>query len=233
LAALLPARAVLASDDVRVGVIVNVTDAGRKIGRPTPGNPAYYEPFVIGYRELGDVLTYWQRPPPPPEDVKNALIQALASQGYLVAPRQTPASLVLVFRWGVVDPETQPAFASQDNAIDRIEPENEDDMLGLVVGGGWRHIYPSSNPNAQELIANLHGKDGARYFLIISALDARAFANHQQVLLWRAHVTTLYWGHYLDQVLGTMITTAAPLLGTDMNLPQMFTAPTVPLGPPR
>lgn len=228
-AALLPARAALADDGLRVGVFVETTDAGSKLAHPAPDHPVYYEPFIIGYRELGGVLTYWQRPPPPPDAVKHALIQALAAQGYQVAPPQIPASLVLVFRWGIVDPAMQPLLDPKDEAVDRIEPVNEDAMLGLLVGEPWREIYPTDNPDAREFIANLHAEESSRYFLIISALDARAFAQHRQVLLWRAHVTTLYWGHYFDQVLGTLVTTSAPLLGTRMARPQMLTVPASPL----
>jgi hypothetical protein len=153
------------------------------------------------------------------------LVRALAPQGYLVAPKQTPASLVLACRWGVVDPEMQPTFNAEDSAIDKIEPVNQSEMLALIVGRGWYDIYPTDDPNARELVAGLHDKEASRYFLIISALDARAFANHQDVLLWRAHVSTQYWGHYLDQVLGTMITVSAPLLGEKTTRPQIITAP--------
>ena len=231
LTTLLSAGALRAGDDIRVGVVVEVTHEGKKIDRPMPNRPAYYEPVILGYREMGGVLTFWQRPSPPPAEVKRALVQALAAQGYLVAPPQTPASLVLAVRWGVVDPEMQPVFDSKDSAIDKIEPVDSSQMLAIVVGQGWYDIYPTSDPFARELTANLHDKEASRYFLIISALDAQAFANHQQVLLWRAHVTTQYWGHYLDQVLGTMITASAPLLGTKTTRPQIITASAAPLNP--
>ncbi len=215
----------LPATTIRIGVVVEVTDAGKKIDRPAPDKPAYYEPLVLGYREMGGVLVNWQRPPPPPADVEHALVDALAGQGYLVAPSQTPASLLLVCRWGIVDPEMKPVFDAKDQAIDKIEPVNDDELLALIVGQGWYDIYPSGNPNARELVANLHDKNASRYFLIISALDARAFANHKQTLLWRAHVTTQYWGHYLDEVLGTMITASAPLLGTQTTEVQITHGP--------
>jgi hypothetical protein len=227
--ALFSGRAALASDDLRIGVVVEVTDAGKKIERPAPDKPAYYEPLVLGYREMGGVVTNYQRPPPPASDVERALVQALAAQDYLVAPSQTPASLLLVFRWGIVDGEMKPIFDAKDQAIDKIDPVNDDELLALVVGQSWYELYPSGNPNARELVANLHDKNASRYFLIISALDARDFANHKQTLLWRAHVTTQYWEHYIDEVLGTMITASAPLLGTQTTEVHIITAPASPL----
>ena len=229
LPALFSANAARADDSVRVGVVVEVTAAGKKIDRPAPGKPAYYEPVILGYREMGGVLVFWQRPPPPPADVKRALLQAFATQGYLVAPAQAPASIVLACRWGIVDPESQPVFDAGDQAIDKIEPVNESELLAIVVGQRWYDIFPTDDPNARELVAGLHDKEASRYFLIISALDAQAFANHQQVLLWRAHVTTQYWGHYLDQVLGTMIRESAPFLGKKTTRPQIITSSASPL----
>ena len=224
-----PVRTVGGGDDIRVGVVVEMTDEGRKVARPTPDDPIYYTPVVLGYREMGGILDFWQRSPPAPTDVEHALVQALAAQGYRVAPSKAQASVVLVFRWGVVDPETHPYFESKDNKIDRIEPVNESELLALVVGQPWYSIYPTYDPNARELMADLHDKNASRYFLIVSALDARAFAARKQVLLWRAHVTTPYWGHYLDQVLGTMITTAAPLFGRETGQPRLITASAAPL----
>jgi hypothetical protein len=216
-------------DSIRVGVVVEMTDAGKAVARPSADKPAYYLPVVLGYREMGGILNYWQRPPPPAEDVQRTLARRLAEQGYLAAPAGQKGSLVLVSRWGVVDPENKPFFESKDSAADRIAPVNDSEMLGLVVGQAWYSIYPTYNPNARELIADLREKDSSRYFLIISAYDADAYANHRQVLLWRAHVTTLYWGHYLDQVLGTLINTAVPLLGTATTEPRIITAPAAPI----
>jgi len=232
--ALLPllcsARA-MAEDSIRVGALIETTEEGERVLPPSPGHPVYYEPLALGYREMGGRLDFWQRPPPPVETVKGALIRALAGQGYQVAEGPTPASLVLVFRWGVIDPEMRPVFDHKDSAIDRIEPVNGSEMLGLVVGQGWYGIYPSINSNAQEFVADLGRNDQkeSRYFLIVSALDARAFAKGKQVLLWRAHVTTLYWGHYLDEVLGSMINFSAPLFGRVTPVPQIATIPVLPL----
>lgn len=230
-AALLSAGGLRASDDVRVGVVVEVTAEGRKI-QPNQGNPVYYRPIVLGYREMGGALTYYQRPAPAPSAVENALIQALAGQGYQVAQGSTPAAEVIVSRWGIVDPEMKPVFNEKDQAVDKIEPVNDSEMIALIVGERWYGIYPSENPDAQELVADLHDQQASRYFLIVSAYDAPAYANHQQKLLWRAHVSSQYWGHYLDQVLQPMITVSAPYFGKRTNRPEMITAEAAALGTP-
>jgi hypothetical protein len=106
LGALLPARIALAdydSGDARVDVVVNMTDAGRKVPPPTPDNPAYYYPVTRGYTQGGTILT-GEKPPPPTVEVEHLMAKALAEQGYLVATSHPP-SLVLIFWWGYKAPE--------------------------------------------------------------------------------------------------------------------------------
>ena len=218
-------------DSIRVGAVIEVTGEGEKVSPPSAGRPVFYEPLAIGYREMGGRLDFWQRPPPPVEEVKRSLEGALANQGYQVAQGSAPASLVLVFRWGVFDPEMSPIFDGHDSAIDRIDPVNGSATLGLIAGRGWYDISRSESSNAREFLSNLgfNDENESRYFLIVSALDAHAFARGEQVLLWRAHVTTLYWGHYLDQVLGSMIRFAAPQFGRATPVPRLATVPVLPL----
>ncbi len=230
---------------------------------PTPDRPVYYLPAFIGYKELGGVLTNYQRPPPPMAGVQHAFIQALAQQGYLVATSHAnPPSIVIAVRWGEIAPELVPGGgrfrggfgdlpdepqrppgaamaggimrATPDNHVSRMRLVNRNEIMTYLVGTRWHSpgFYPIIDPNAQELVANLHDLNGGgRYFLLISALDYKAENQGRDVLLWRAHVSTQYWGHYFDQVLGTMIATSAPLLGKETVRPQIITAPEMAIGP--
>ena len=69
-----------------------------------------------------------------------------------------------------------------------------------------------------------------RYYVLVSAFDFQSWLHHKPVLLWRAHVSTEQWGHYFDQVVGTLINTAGPLLGRETKVPHFISAPTLPLG---
>src|ERR1700733_11813401 len=85
LVALFPARAALDDDDngLRVDVVVDMTEAGKQIPRPTPDHPAYYYPVIRGYTEGGNILV-GEKPPPPTADVMHMIAKALAEQGYLL-----------------------------------------------------------------------------------------------------------------------------------------------------
>jgi len=117
LAALLSARAALADDDsaIKVDVVVDITDAGKNIPRPTPAHPAYFYPYTCGYT-LGQGFVGSEPPPPPTVEVQRLIAKALAEQGYLLATKKSPPSLVLIFWWGykapVMEGETDGGAAS-------------------------------------------------------------------------------------------------------------------------
>ena len=70
----------------------------------------------------------------------------------------------------------------------------------------------------------------ARYYVLISAFDFKSWLHHRAILLWRAHVSTEQWGHYFDQVVGTLISTAAPEFGRETKIPHFTNADVAPLG---
>jgi len=227
--------------NLRVGVIIDMTPEGRKIARPSPDNPAYYFPIYIGYKEMGDVLTKWHRAPPPLEEVRRTMTGALLEQGYRVATRMHPPSLAIVFRWGSIAAEVvaQPGvkapmwhgengnegFSTVGNLIAApARAVNQDEVMTIIAGDRWGDLDP--NDPGQEEFVSLQ----PRYYLMISALDFPAFTRHKQILLWRAHISTNYWGHYMDEVLQPLITAAAPLLGRETGRPLIVSAPIGPVG---
>ena len=249
LAALLPFRAA-ADDDagLRVAVCVDVTPEGAKLAPPAADKPVLYAPVAAGYREVGAILNFYQRPPPADSRVVGQLIRAVAPQGYRVAGPHETASIVLSARWGYVAPTTAPgrhAPPHPPSARLRNWITNREVVMSYVIGDKWRDLAVNArrgtlDPGTQEIFDDVRDAAnenpggtigrGARYYLIISAFDAPAFARNKPVLLWRAHVSTGYWGHYLDEVLPTLIATAAPLLGRDTPRPVVATVAIVPWG---
>ena len=69
-----------------------------------------------------------------------------------------------------------------------------------------------------------------RYYILISAFDFKLWLHHRAILLWRAHVSTELWGHYFDQVVGTLISTAAPEFGRETKVPHFSSVDLAPLG---
>ena len=100
----------LRADDGRIAVDVVVDFGGdshqekltKKVVRPTPEQPAYYLPLFVGHKDVGFADYVMQAPPD--AAVKRLLVDALASQGYLIMTRQARPSLVLAFWWGYMGP---------------------------------------------------------------------------------------------------------------------------------
>ena len=93
-----------APKEADVNVVVDLTDAGRKIAPPTKEKPAFYYPVLAGYREAGSLVAGEKTPPP--NNVAKLLAKALAAQHYYVMGAKTPApTLILVFHWGYMNPQ--------------------------------------------------------------------------------------------------------------------------------
>jgi len=102
----------------------------------------------------------------------------------------------------------------------------------LGAHGPWdpHTSIPDGKPMDYRVSDNLKQMHGGRYFVIVSAFDFQDWLHHKATLLWQAHISTEIWGHYFDQVLPAMVTTAAPLLGRETTRPQLVAMPAVPDG---
>ncbi len=210
LAALFAPCAARADDDRRVILAVDMTPAGKKLTPPTPDKPVYYLPISNGYVALGRILPFYEKEPAGANDIARALVGSLAKQGYLPATNQSPPSIVLAFRWGTIAPQRI-----------RKEVANADMIHAYTLGDGDVNQYTSVGKELLEL--------KAYHFLIITALDLEAYKQHKEVVLWRAHASTLVWGSYLNQVVGTLITAIAPVAGRETK-PGISSTTMIPLG---
>ena len=93
-----------APKDADVNVVVDMTDAGRKVAPPTKEKPAFYFPVLAGYREAGSLVAGEKTPPQ--NNVAKLLAKALAAQHYYVMGTTTPGpTIILVFHWGYMNPQ--------------------------------------------------------------------------------------------------------------------------------
>ena len=252
-----------ASGQVRVDVVVDMTEAGHKVTHPTPDKPAFYLPISVGYKTFGYAHNF-QRPPPNEWDIQHALAIALYNQGYQLLTKQGHPSLVLVFWWGYMAPED----------VDMDNPSGPVDRPGSLEAPGWywgsgqgaptppgpnfigsSGVFPSFSmlskvANQDTILSMVAGEtvndhqkfldprlenieqllDQPRYYILVSAFDFQSWLHHKPVLLWRAHVSTELWGHYFDQVVGTLISTAGPMFGRSTSAPHFSTESITPLG---
>lgn len=176
---------------------VDMTKAGRKVTPATPEAPVYYVPVVLGYRERGELVKHFQRKPASDEAIQQLLIGTLAKQGYLLASREHPPSLVIAFEWGSI----APVFRGR-RVINAVE------MREIILGSNAWHTVSHYGGYSQEMRSLT-----ARHYVMISAFEYHRAPPKEEVLLWRAHSTTDLWGNYLDEVIKPLIRLAGPSLG--------------------
>ena len=238
LAALIPARTVRADDEndnnLKIDVVTDVSDDGQKITRPTPAHPAYFFPIVKGYTQAGDVVA-GEKAPPPTQDVWALIYKALADQGYRMASKGSPPSLLLVFWWGYKAPifvgassggagsmnsgagaspgSNSVAQALQSGVLPTNVMVNGNEMEQLVLGSNHdRNTYQANS--SPRMYALNYASRVPRYYVTVSALDFGLY------------------GHSLDQVLPSLIAAGAPMFGRDTNGAQwpFKELPIVPMG---
>ena len=185
----------------RLTLVANMTEEGKKLRHPTPADPAYYFPVTTDYKEEGAVLKFFLEPPPPMAEVQHLLAKVLAEQGYLVATRKNPPTLLLVFRWGVWAP-----------IFFRGQFVNRDAMEGLVSGVDTEVATPINPKREEAYVAARRPRWGVKIY----AFDFKDWHDQHKITpLWRVNVSTEQWGHYVSEVLPTLVAAAGPMLGRE------------------
>ena len=98
-------------------VITESTPAGRKAPAHTADRPAYYVSHPGGRRDFGQVLGGENAPTA--ESLNRLLEQALVAHHFLPADASHPASLLLVFSWGVHRIPSDAEDPGYGNTLDR------------------------------------------------------------------------------------------------------------------
>lgn len=215
---------VVAKDDRLMLEAVDMTREGKKLTPPTREHPTYYLPVFLGYKERGAVVHY-QRKPASAVEIRQHLTRALAKQGYVVAKKELRPTMLIVFEWGSIAPQKRGAAMEDDpNAV----IVNADEIREFVLGEGY-HGLDMHALHYDELTSLT-----ARHYLLVSAFKYPSPLKDEEVLLWRAHVTTDLWGNYLDEIVDTMITHAAAIAGKEMKPGGSWTpnVPHVTIGTP-
>ena len=201
------------SGNILVQVVVDMSEAGKKLARPTPQHPVYYLPLPAGYKEIG-YSPYFQRTPPTTSAVLELLNRELSRQGYLIMSHEHHPSIVLTFFWGYIDPSGGPS----------VPPEWIREMTqGDPFPTDWNKTAINRRMENNQLYRR------GLWYVLVSALDFDAWLHHRVVRLWRAHIVTPLWGHYIDEVLPALIEAGGPMLGRETVQPQFITVPAAPM----
>lgn len=210
-----------APKDADVNVVVDMTEAGRKVALPTKEQPAFYFPVLAGYREMGALVGGETKPPP--NSVAKLLAKALAEQHYLVTDMKTKApSLILVFHWGYMNPQIDEVTPADNETPPDQVFWNQKEMLGLVAGKTLANIGAFSFQ--REDIIQAARED--RYFVIVTAFDFVAAAKEKKkIMLWQAKMSTPSNRVTLAEVIPSMIKAGGPLFGRETKLPESVVKP--------
>jgi|GEM_PF-3571602 len=179
LAVLYPLSLFASEPKYDINVNVFLTPDGKKVEPPSKASPAYYYPIVAGYTEIGPVVA--GEKVPEKKEVLHMMAKALANQGYLVArPGKTPAaSLLLVCRWGYMNPDitvTDSDTGDPSDPVSNTNFNNQDKLMALVSGLSANLVDPKGRVgmmNQQDEASKNDALDD-RYFVIVTAYEMAA-----------------------------------------------------------
>jgi hypothetical protein len=228
------ARAGLFSDNFQVIVVAErATDAP-----PVLENATSYVAFDGGYVEAGDPVAGDN--PPSADQVRQDLAAALASQGFQ-ASGSSP-SLMLIYHWGVIRADHRAIkvpYEIRKNEMARIAlvstehtgTEVENSILNGEKGGGQNLNASSPLFLTAPLDAVYQHARVPRIFVVVSAYDFQAFAQHRQArLVWRTKLSAQDNSGDMAEVIPPLIAKGASFLGK--GLPDVTYAETTLQGRP-
>jgi hypothetical protein len=223
---LLAIRTVAFATVWEINVNTDMTDEGKKLAHPSADHPAYYFPYCVGYQESGTVAAGIKKLSPD-VPITRYLAEALAAQGYLVThavgTKLDPSpSLLLIFRWGYINPHIYDSeYEQEDGTIITIPEHNE---RAYRKEQGLLGIKDSDLIGDTQAKIDLSGSaEENRYFVTIAAYDfATYYTKHKAVLLWVSRMSIPRQDLELDQVVAPLIKTGTPFLGRETTEPKVI-----------
>lgn len=174
-----------------------------------------YLAYDAGLIEGGDAVA--GEMPPSPEVVRDALAEAAQSAGLTAA--DSPATL-LIYHWGVIRHDSTPkapAFHIQPNLRSRIALVASARTLGKAEDFFRGPRPPYTEPDLRDAFELSHD---ARYFVIVSAYDRAALAQHERKLLWRVRVSAMTNSGAMDEVVPALARASGAYFGRTLSRPE-------------
>ena len=199
-------------------VIVNTDMVERDTPTPSRGNPIYYLPVSKGYRDFGYDMAGEKIPEP--RGVLTMITRILNGQDYRLATREHPPTIMILYSWGTFYRNPDP-FASNSFVPEMLE----------FLGGSKVGLRTSAHRQASsELDEGLHtiSPDSSTiagfiphgmYVITFWAFDYARAREGVARLLWKTNISSSTRGFYLPEVLPTMLTVAAPMIGRETGKP--------------
>jgi hypothetical protein len=188
-------------------VVANTDVFDHNAPAPAPGKPVYYLAVSGGFRDFG-----WPMPGeqiPDSAGVLRMVTKILEGQGYKMAPAGRIPDIIILYSWGTLYRNPDPY------APNTFVPE----MLKFL-GTYKASVVPGApnmfQPQLEDLGALVpHG-------IYVMTFHAYEFAAAQKGVvkpLWKTNISNSTRGFYLPEILPTMLTVAAPLIGRETKHP--------------
>lgn len=196
-----------------VFTVTDVTDVGKTYPRPQPGKPVYYEACSLGYMDIGRSKA-GHRVPSRNKMLKR-IVKTLADQGYVVATKENPPTIFLVFFWGTMS-------SNYGNAVKFMGG----DKYNLM----WEFENTPQNHNPNILLRGTRSAEADMimqvaqdeiYVASVQAYDQPKLREGQAVLLWETKISAPSLGLIMDQSLDQMISIAGPQFGQETVKPNV------------
>jgi hypothetical protein len=205
--------------------------------QPQPDKPVYYR--ILGKREndLGSSIAGEKRVAP--EEIERQVTRVLAEQGFMpTGPGGPKPGLAILIEWGsanldvdeyTVPPLPTPDFGSKKEPGDQPEPPPE--PVTMLTVYNRREIMmligadklANANLTPAEVSQLNETMRQRRSYVFVGAFDAAAMTKKQNKLLWRTRMSITALDQPLPDALGTMLASAAPHFGQNMDRPVIVT----------
>jgi hypothetical protein len=201
--------------DVLVVADVHAEDADAIL--PTKEKPVYY--VFLGGMEQNLGAPIGGIPPVNESQLKSALVDALASRGFVQTKVGGPMpSIVILYTWGDANLDTAEIAETDSETGDTTTSSftwNGREMARLVgLYKAQRHMM--SSMEAQDLSDAIRSDRG---YLFIAALDAKALLKKQKKLVWRTRISIDTTRTNLVDNIPVMLASAAPYFARDEARP--------------
>jgi len=229
--ALLPAAfagnlfdALLPKNDLEVVTVTDTTPIGALLRPASPANPVFYTAINIGAHDFGGIFAGEKLPTN--QEVTATITKVLAKQGYLPATDSHPPTLLLLWTCGTMNTATIPG------SMDSMQDSRSRGLLLRFMGAykvGLGSQTPdtfseimlqpglSTTSNAAQALYDL-AQDNL-YVAAIGAYDYQAAARKASILLWKTKISCPARGHWLPEILPSMLAIAGPYIGRETAKP--------------
>lgn len=198
--------------------VTDLTEAGRQLPIPSPAQPVYYVGLNGGFRYFNGASTAGDHPP---EDkaMLRIIARILATQGFLGADEQHPATQIIVCTWGLIGSPGR-NLAGAGAAIyflggRKLKLVGErDDPDHINVADRFRHSFLSP---AQETVYEMSHDD--LYVVRIRAYDLKAAEAGRKVPLWDTRLACRSAGNSMVEALPRLIVSGQHAIGRETTEP--------------